>query len=1355
MNEVNKEYGADQIQVLEGLEAVRKRPSMYIGSTDARGLHHLVYEVVDNSIDEALAGYCTTIEIMIRSDHSVRVLDNGRGIPVEVIPKYQKSALEVVLTMLHAGGKFDNNAYKVSGGLHGVGVSAVNALSEWMEVEVKRDGKLYKQRYEFGKPVTPVTSIGESKETGTIITFKPDRTIFETLEFNLETLVDRLRELAFLNKGVRISLKDEFTQNEQVFQYEGGIVSFVEFLNKNKNLLHEKPIYFQKQKDTTVVEIAMQYNDSYTENVYPFANNIHTHEGGTHLVGFKAALTKVSNDYAKSKNFLKGDDKLSGEDVREGLTAIINVKLTNPQFEGQTKTKLGNSDIKGIVETLVSEGLSEFLEENPAAAKNILTKALEAAEAREAARKARELTRRKSALEVGSLPGKLADCSEKDPAKSEIYIVEGDSAGGCFSGDTLVALADGRALSFKEIIEEQADGKEHFCYTIRNDGKIGLERVINPRKTKTNAKIIKVTFDNGETITCTPDHPFMMRDGSFKRIDNVTPIDLLMPLYRKSCDIKEPGACEAVFNHRIVSIESLEETMDVYDIEVPNSHNFALASGVFVHNSAKQGRDRKFQAILPLRGKILNVEKARLTKILKNEEIRALITVIGAGIGEGEEFDIQKARYHKIVIMSVDHSEMTFVRDPSGVIRSVCVGDFIDNLLDTGSDGTDYQILCFDINSHKTTFKSIKKIIRHEIRENLFEIQASYGRKVRITSSHSVFVYDDEKITLKRGDAIQPGDLVVAPIRLPLEQPNPQARIDLISELYARRGELNFELYVRGEPITALHQMRIREEYNDEPQLVEPRVNIPEDIRQMLTENRLSSGLNKQTICQALDIKQPCTFYSWEKGKYKPVLSHFRRYADLLGLDSEELLTHVEVVDSRLDNVWATQFNDSGSNRVKSYIRLSELRQEEISGFNGSKLSLTPEHYASHEVARFIPVNQDLMTILGFFVAEGSLSQRGGVRFAIGNSNQCMMEEISTAIHRVFGIAPQYYPGKDGRAGDLKVVNNVVSAVFRFVFGFNSVESHTKRIPDIVFNVNRQMQLGFLRGYFMGDGTVEETGISMVTSSKDMASQLIYLFSSLGVLASLSVWEPDGKASGIIRGKPVITRHIVHTLSIKSKEDIEKLRPVWKDHHLAYKLERKMKAENKTGINRSFVPISGDLAAFPVKSVSKVEPSKNMVYDFSVEDDENFICGMGGICCHNTDADVDGSHIRTLLLTLLYRYMRPLLESGYIYIAQPPLFKVKKGKSEFYVYNEEELNKKLAEIGREGITMQRYKGLGEMNPQQLWDTTMDPQTRTMLKVTLEDAIKEDAIFTILMGDKVEPRREFIERHAKDVRNLDV
>jgi DNA gyrase subunit B len=489
------DYKAEQIEVLEGLEPVRKRPSMYIGSTNTRGLHHLVYEVVDNSIDEALAGYCNNIKVTIHLDGSVTVEDDGRGIPVEVHEKYGKSALEMVMTMLHAGGKFDHKVYKVSGGLHGVGVSVVNALSEWMEVEVKRDGKVYVQRYERGKPVSEVTAIAEADTTGTKVRFKPDDEIFEETTFSYDILASRLRELAFLNRGITIHIEDEKTERTEEFSYDGGIVEFVEYLNKNKTPLHQRPIYFFKEKDGTQVEIAMQYNDSYKENIYAFANNINTKEGGTHLIGFKAALTRSINEYIR-KNKVKTGISLSGEDVREGLTAVISVKLTDPQFEGQTKTKLGNSEIKGIVESLVGEGLSEFLEENPQVARAIIDKAAGAAEARIAARKARELTRRKSALESSTLPGKLADCQERDPAKSELFIVEGDSAGG----------------------------------------------------------------------------------------------------------------------------------------------------------SAKQGRDRRFQAILPLRGKILNVEKARLDKILRNEEIRAMITAIGAGIDE--DFDIEKTRYHKIIIMT-------------------------------------------------------------------------------------------------------------------------------------------------------------------------------------------------------------------------------------------------------------------------------------------------------------------------------------------------------------------------------------------------------------------------------------------------------------------------------------------------------------------------------------------------------------------------------------------------------------------------------------------------------------------------------------------------------------------------------
>ncbi|MDT8903364.1 DNA topoisomerase (ATP-hydrolyzing) subunit B [Anaeroselena agilis] len=493
---VNGNYGAEQIQVLEGLEAVRRRPGMYIGSTSTKGLHHLVYEVVDNSIDEALAGYCDRVEVTVHNDNSITVVDNGRGIPVDM-HESGLPAVELVLTKLHAGGKFGGEGYKVSGGLHGVGVSVVNALSEILEVQVKRDGKVYQIKFARGLTVTNLEEIGTTNETGTKVHFKPDAEIFEDTVFQFETLEHRLRELAFLNRNIFIGLSDERSGVRKEFHYEGGIVSFVKHLNKSKDSLHEEPIFLSGTREDTVVEIALQYNDGYVETIFSYVNNINTQEGGTHLSGFKTALTRAINDYSRKNNLLKeNEDNLSGEDVREGLTAIISLKVREPQFEGQTKTKLGNSEIRGIVDTIMFEGLTVFFEENPAVTRKIVEKSVMASRAREAARKARELTRRKNALEVSSLPGKLADCSARDPEQTEIYLVEGDSAGG----------------------------------------------------------------------------------------------------------------------------------------------------------SAKQGRDRRFQAILPLRGKILNVEKSRLDKILNNEEIRAMITAFGCGISD--DFDIEKARYGKIIIMT-------------------------------------------------------------------------------------------------------------------------------------------------------------------------------------------------------------------------------------------------------------------------------------------------------------------------------------------------------------------------------------------------------------------------------------------------------------------------------------------------------------------------------------------------------------------------------------------------------------------------------------------------------------------------------------------------------------------------------
>ncbi|NBD33321.1 MAG: DNA gyrase subunit B [Cyanobacteria bacterium] len=1186
-------YGAEQIQVLEGLEPVRKRPGMYIGSTGPRGLHHLVYEVVDNSIDEALAGYCTHIEIDLNVDGSVTVTDNGRGIPVEVHSRTGKSALETVMTVLHAGGKFGGGGYKVSGGLHGVGVSVVNALSEWVEVTVRREHTAYKQRYERGVPTHDLESEPDpSPETGTSLCFLPDTEIFTTgIEFDYNTLAGRLRELAYLNAGVKITFTDHRNPEQprqETYCYEGGIKEYVGYIVGEKQPLHPDIIYVQGEKEGVQVEVALQWCvDAYSDNVLGFANNIRTVDGGTHLEGLKTVLTRTMNNVARKRNKLKeNDSNLAGENIREGLTAVISVKVPEPEFEGQTKTKLGNTEVRGIVDSLVGETLTEFLDFNPNVADAIIEKAVQAFKAAEAARRARELVRRKSVLESSPLPGKLADCSSRDPAESEIFIVEGDSAGG----------------------------------------------------------------------------------------------------------------------------------------------------------SAKQGRDRRFQAILPLRGKILNIEKTDDSKIYKNNEIQSLITALGLGV-KGEEFDLSQLRYHRAVIMSVAGDEPTLVQDDTGKTELVPIGEFIDDCVEGRRTTERYQVMSFDPKTHQTRFRPLKSVIRHGHEESMYKITTRYQRSLKVTSSHSVFVYEEGEVHLKKGNEIRPGDWLVASRRLPRPS-EPTTKIDLLRTFY--EAGLTQNLYLQGESVRKVAAARVLATVERPDLLSDPRVKLDAVNWEQLVSQRQALGVTQKQVAVACGVKQPITISHWERGINHPTLPNFLSYLDAIGGNPNIVY---QTLPSKMDSYLCDQ-EDSKNVRwreVSDYKPFADFTPSELLEL-GDDVKLVPRAHVDKAFDRCLPVTKELLWFLGWYVAEGTLSQHQ-VSLNLGEKDETLIPELTQVIESVFGETPRCYHDPDSKG--IKLYFHSVMAA-RLIRAWNLGNlAHHKQLPDLVFSVSEPLQMAFLEGYFLGDGTIAQGHISFTTNGKRLKDGLLYLFGQLGLIATTTEHQPNLPETATIQ-----TRHSYYTITLCQKQQLASCQQIWQRHPNAKKLEDHLAKPRQQKPDYLF--ISEDLMGLRVLSNEEVELTGDYVYDFSVEGDENFICGVGGLCAHNTDADVDGAHIRTLLLTFFYRYQRALIEQGYVYIACPPLYKVERGKQHYYCYSDREMQNLVREFpSNANYTLQRFKGLGEMMPLQLWETTMNPETRTLKRVEIEDAAEADRIFTVLMGDRVAPRREFIEKYGPQLNLTDL
>jgi DNA gyrase subunit B len=1283
------EYGASNIKVLKGLEAVRKRPGMYIGDTSTRGLHHLVYEVVDNSIDEAMAGFCDTIKVTLTKNGSAIIEDNGRGIPVGMHPTEGISAATVVLTVLHAGGKFDKDTYKVSGGLHGVGVSVVNALSKDLHLTVFKEGEIYEQDFKAGIPQEALAMTGTTRKKGTKIEFWADETIFtETTTFQKEILMKRFKELAYLNPKITIDFRDERDGTKELFHFEGGIQQFVEDMNTKEPLSNAQ--FFQGKSDDIEIDIALMYCDADSEKSLSFVNNIKTADGGTHEAGFRAGLTRSMSSYiSKNANAKEKGTKITGEDCKEGLIAIISVRVPEPQFEGQTKGKLGSSYVRPLVQKFFSESFNKYLEENPLEAKAIMGQILLAARGRDAAKRAKDLVKRKDSMSIGTLPGKLADCQSKDPELSEIYLVEGDSAGGCFTGDTKIKCANGENISIEVIAEEFAKGKEFFVYTYnRETSKIVLEKITNAWQTKITEDLLYITLDNGKRERCTSDHRWLLKDGTYREAKD---LEIDISLMSSSNDYK------------VTKIEKYTgESIPVYDIEVPNTHNFALSSGVFVHNSAKQGRDRVFQAILPLKGKILNVEKARLEKILKSDEIKNMITALGCGIGE--EFNEDKLRYHKVIIMT-DADVDGCLRGDTKVKLLDGTYESMEKLAETyPSESDKFWVWASDKSGNPVPAKAHSVRVTKKVKK-LYKITLDNDFVIEATDNHPFRVIDGRYV---RADELVEGESLM-PIYYKTEKDGFYPDYELL--------KIGKKWIPTHKYINALKDEKTsnKSEYVTHHIDHDKTNNVPENLT-FLTRSEHSKLHGKNTHLineyngseqQSKDLKE-----NWDNGVYDERESHFLTYNK-----SEE---HSQSVSENNRENWK---DDEYRERMIEQ-RKAHMSQPKVA----KKYSKLCESQWKNDDIAF---RMQMTRVVN--VAKKAINQFGELN-----------EESYQAVKPKSGVPNWSTVFNKYEFKDKKEFADYVETYNHKIKSIEIIEVEETPVYDLTVDKyhNFAIQAGEGSSIFVHNSHIQTLLMTFFYRFLKPVIEKGYLY-----LAQPPLYRyKKGKNETYLKDDKSLNDFLIeHGIGVLESETMGK-----QDLTELFKLVAYYKSSLAEIEKRFALPevVRYMIENPDVISTDNSELAKRL---------EDYINGLG---YNILNKSVNEEQIQLFVQTNdgleeLIVDDNLFTSAHYneaIYLNQKIQDRI---TDEFKEKDILELLNAVNGAAKKGAYIQRYKGLGEMNPEQLWETTMNPDDRRLLKVVIDDDELASDTFVLFMGDEVEPRRNYIETHAKDVKHLDV